>query len=219
MFKDRRHAGRMLAEVLAHHEGAPATVVLGLPRGGVVVGAEIARRLRLPLDVIVTRKIGAPGNPEYAVAAVDADGGVLVGHAGLMSPHELRRAGEAERHEVLRRLLAYRGEPVSPDVRGRTVILVDDGAATGLTLLAAIQYLRRAGARSIIVAVPVASPDAAERLRAEADQAVILAAPHDFYAVGQYYEDFAQTSDAEVLIALDLARADSCNDTSDRARS
>ncbi|MEN6429395.1 MAG: phosphoribosyltransferase family protein [Coriobacteriales bacterium] len=202
LFPDREHAGQRLADALARYAGDDRAVVLALPRGGVVVGAQVARSLQLPLDVVVTRKIGAPGDPEYAIAAVDADGAVLLGDEGAASSEYVRREAVAQQAEISRRLAAYRRGRPPLDVTGRTVVLVDDGVATGLTLRAAIRYLRAHHAGRVVVAVPVAPPGTATRLRREADEVVVLAEPEAFHAVGQFYSDFSQTSDAEVVALL-----------------
>lgn len=204
MFEDRVEAGRHLAVALAGSVTAD-TLVMGVPRGGVVVAAEVARTHARELDVIVVRKIGAPGNPEYAVGAVDEDGRIVGGHMGIERAY-LERAAEAGRAEIARRLEMYRGGRPAPRVDGRDVLVVDDGIATGLTLEAALESLRRRGARRLTVAVPVAAPDAAGRLTAVADEFVALEVPHGFSAVGQFYRRFDQTSDAEVVALLDEAR-------------
>lgn len=198
-------AGRHLAVAVAGSV-KPDTLVLGVPRGGVVVAAEVARAHALELDVIVVRKIGAPGNPEYAVGAVDEDGRIIGGHAAVGREY-LEQAAEAGRAEIARRLAAYRGGRPAPRVEGRDVLVVDDGIATGLTLEAALESLRRRGARRLRVAVPVAAPDAAGRITAVADEFVALEIPHGFSAVGQFYRRFEQTSDAEVLRLLDEVRS------------
>lgn len=203
MFDDRAEAGRHLAVALAGSV-RPGVLVLGVPRGGVVVAAEVARAYDLELDVIVVRKIGAPGNPEYAVGAVDEDGHIIGGHAGVDREY-LERAGEAGRTEIARRLAVYRGERPAPRIDGRDVVVVDDGVATGLTLEAALESLRRRGADRITVAVPVAAPEAAGCITAVADEFVALEIPHGFSAVGQFYRDFGQTSDAEVVALLEEA--------------
>ncbi|MGB4592182.1 MAG: phosphoribosyltransferase family protein [Coriobacteriia bacterium] len=202
MFRDRVHAGHELAGALRGYSGAPDTLVLALPRGGVVVAAGVARALGLPLDVVVTRKIGAPGNPEYAVAAIDADGAVVPGDLGGASDEYIRSQVAVERDEIARRLRTYRGDRPPLEIEGRTVILVDDGIATGLTVRAAVRYLRAHNAGRIVVAVPVAPQDTADRLRLEADEVVTLAEPSGFYAVGQFYSEFGQTTDDEVISLL-----------------
>jgi putative phosphoribosyl transferase len=158
--------------------------------------------LGLPLDVIVVRKLGAPGNPEYAVGAVDEDGRVVGGTSSIVSETYLQEAAEQGRAEISRRLAAYRGDRPPLDVTGREVVLVDDGIATGMTLLAALDSLRRRGAARIIVATPVASPDATAHIAPKADEFVTLLEPPDFYAVGQFYSRFEQTSDDEVVRLL-----------------
>lgn len=202
VFADRRDAGRRLAAALERYRGAQDVLVLGVPRGGVVVAAEVARELGLPLDIVVTRKIGAPGNPEYAVAAVDEDGVVLAGSVDGLPEGYLERAARAEKAEIARRLRDYRGGREALTLGGMAAIVVDDGIATGLTLRAAIAYLRRRGAARVVIAAPVAAPDSAARLRGEADDVVTLVEPASFSAVGQFYERFDQTSDAEVQALL-----------------
>ncbi|MBN1192228.1 MAG: phosphoribosyltransferase [Coriobacteriia bacterium] len=205
MFENRREAGRRLAEALKGSLDAGA-LVLGVPRGGVTVAAEVARELGLELDVVVVRKIGAPGNPEYAVAAVDEEGRVIGGGRGLVGEEYLQHAAEAGREEIARRLRTYRGGSPPATVAGRTVVLVDDGIATGMTLLAALESLRRRGAGRIVVATPVAAPEAAQRIAEEADEFTALEVPHGFSAVGQFYADFRQTGDDEVIASLHAAR-------------
>ncbi len=201
MFTDRVQAGRALAETLRGRVG-PDALVLGVPRGGVVVAAEVAHILGLELDVLVVRKIGAPGNPEYAVGAVDEEGHVVGGRTGFASRSYLEEAAREEREEIARRLRMFRRGRPPLSVAGREVLLVDDGIATGLTLLAALESLRRRGAARIVVATPVAASDAANRLTAAADDFVALEVPIGFAAVGQFYREFDQTSDAEVVELL-----------------
>jgi predicted phosphoribosyltransferase len=205
-FRDRREAGRLLAEALRGHADRPRTVVLGLPRGGVVPAAEVANALRLPLDVILSRKIGAPGNPEFAIGAVAEDGlpylnpaaSPLIGGMGARVVREVQR----QREEIQRRRARFRhGRPLSLPERA-TVILVDDGVATGSTVIAAIGALRRKGVERLVAAVPVAPPDTAATLRGLVDELVVLATPSPFHAVGLFYEDFAQVSDDEVAAIL-----------------
>lgn len=201
MFRDRDDAGRALAHSLAGTLPADA-LVLGIPRGGVVVAAAVARELGLELDVLVVRKLGAPGNPEFAIGAVDEEGAIVGGGGGYASREYLEAAAGAGRAEIARRLALYRGGRQQSVVAGRTVVLVDDGIATGMTLMAALQSLRRRGAARIVVAVPVAATDAADRIAGAADELVVLAVPPGFSAVGQFYQDFSQTGDAEVVALL-----------------
>jgi putative phosphoribosyl transferase len=201
VFTDRADAGRQLAGALAGRLSADA-LVLGVPRGGVVVAAEVALALGCELDVVIVRKIGAPGNPEYAIGAIDQDGRVIGANTALADAEYFRRAAEAGRAEIARRLEAYRGTRPRPRTGGREVAIVDDGIATGFTLKAAVESVRATGAARIVVAAPVAAPESAADMRAIADEVVVLAEPRGFYAVGQFYRDFGQTSDAEVVRLL-----------------
>lgn len=202
MFRDRTDAGVQLARLLEEYRGRDDVVLLGIPRGGVEVAAKVAESLGLPLDVVVVRKIGAPGQPEYAVAAVDEDGGLLIGDHLRVSRAYLEQAATSERAEITRRLEAYRAGRPPLDVSGQTVVLVDDGIATGLTVQKAIALLRDRGAASVIVAAPVVAPSSAAKLRRYADRVVAIAEPAGFAAVGQYYDRFPQTTDDEVRAAL-----------------
>ncbi len=204
MFDDRADAGRRLAEALRPRL-APGDMALGVPRGGVVVAAEVACVCGCELDVVVVHKIGAPGNPEYAVGAVD-DAGIVLGGSEVDSAY-LERAVVETRAEIERRVVAYRGTRPAPVVSGRVCAVVDDGIATGHTLLAAVESLRRRGARRIIVAAPVAAPATVTRLESVADEVVVLEAPDDFAAVGQFYRRFDQTTDREVVALLEEAWA------------
>lgn len=208
IFTNRCEAGRRLAAALAGQHDAN-TVVLALPRGGVPVAYEVARALAAPLDVLVVRKLGAPGQPELAIGAVTTDVVVLdretVDLLGVPDEY-VDRLVKRERREVKRRAELFRGDRAPLDVGDRTVILVDDGIATGSTMAAAIDAVRKLGARSVVVATPVASPQALARLRARADHVVCLEAPPEFPAVGVYYEDFTQTTDEEVCRLLKRGR-------------
>jgi erythromycin esterase-like protein/adenine/guanine phosphoribosyltransferase-like PRPP-binding protein len=202
LFRDRSEAGRVLAEKLAHYANRPDVLVLALPRGGVPVAYEVARALGAPLDVFVVRKLGVPGYEELAMGAV-ATGGVRVLNdnivAGLHIPDYLIDAvANRELEELRRRERVYRGGRPPPDVRGRTVILVDDGLATGATMQAAVKALRQLQPARIVVAVPTASPDTCEALRAEVDEVICAITPEPFQAVGRWYQDFSQTTDDEV---------------------
>lgn len=209
VFKNRVEAGQLLAQALTDHADERDVIVLGLPRGGVPVAAEVARRLNMPLDVLVVRKLGVPGQEELAMGAI-ASGGVQVMHDAVVrvlgvSRAEIEDAAAAQQIELRRRELAYRGHSGAPAVNGKTVILVDDGVATGSTIRAAVMALRQQRPRKIVVAVPVSTKVAAEWLRAEADEFVALSVPEDFHAVGQWYVDFAQTTDEEVTELLKAA--------------
>ncbi|MCQ4041225.1 phosphoribosyltransferase family protein [Streptantibioticus rubrisoli] len=204
-FYDRLDAGRRLAERLAHLRGTDVAV-LGLPRGGVPVAAQVAEALGAPLDVCVVRKLGAPFQPELAMGAI-GEGGVRVINdevVGLerISQEELAEVEERERAELARRAARYRGDRPRLDITGRTVIVIDDGIATGATARAACRIARAQGAKRVILAVPVAPPDRIVPLGQDVDELVCLETPHDFFGVGQFYADFSQTSDAEVMACL-----------------
>jgi predicted phosphoribosyltransferase len=210
-FRDRTEAGLLLSERLAAYAGRPDVLVLALPRGGVPVGYEVARALGAPLDVFVVRKLGVPGHEELAMGAI-ASGGVRVLNDDVVE--ELRipdwlieQVTARELAELERRERAYRDDRPAPDVRGRTVILVDDGLATGSTMRAAVAALRRLGPDRIVVAVPTAASSTCEDFRHEADECVCDITPDPFYAVGAWYEDFSQTTDDEVRDTLKRSRA------------
>jgi predicted phosphoribosyltransferase len=199
-FLDRRDAGQRLAERLVRFRGE-TPIVIALPRGGAPVGDEIARELEAPLDILVARKVGAPGNPELAIGAV-APGVTHLEPDTIralgVSPEYIRKAVALEQEELRRREFRFReGRPALP-VSGRTVILVDDGLATGATAVAAIESLRRQAPRAIVLAVPVGAPEALQQIRKLVDEVVCLEAPHFFRAVGQAYLNFRPTTDREV---------------------
>jgi predicted phosphoribosyltransferase len=201
-FRNRTDAGRQLAEKLAAYADRPDVLVLALPRGGVPVGFEVARALGAPLDVFLVRKLGVPGYEELAMGAV-ATGGVRVLNDEIVrglgiSEREIDAVVARELQELARRGRLYRGDRPPPDVAGRTVILVDDGLATGATMRAAVAALRRQQQARIVIAVPTASADTSEALKAEADDVVCAITPEPFFAVGHWYEDFTQTTDDEV---------------------
>ena len=209
-FRDRADAGRRLAALLgAYRDDRP--IVLALPRGGVVTAFEIAQALHAPLDVLVVRKLGAPAQPEFGVGAIAPNGVRIVDQASMalagMTTADLNAVVERESAELLRRERRYRGGRQPLDVRGRTVILVDDGIATGVTVRAAIASLRKSGARRIVLAVGVCPPQTARRLRSEVDDLVAVLAPSDLVAVGLYFDDFAQVEDDEVVRMLERAAA------------
>lgn len=202
MFANRRQAGRLLAAELAEYGGRNDVVVLGLPRGGVPVAAEVARELGAPLDVLVVRKLGAPGREELAIGAI-GEGGVRVLNAGLvdslgLGETDIDRLAARETKELERRVTAYRGVHEALDVTGKIVLVVDDGVATGATMRAGLQALRARGAAKIVAAAPVGAADSVASLQADADEVIVLETPEWFSAVGQWYEDFGQTSDDQV---------------------
>jgi len=201
-YRDRTEAGVELAKRLGAYANRAEAIVLALPRGGVPVAYEVARALHAPLDVFLVRKLGVPGHEELAMGAV-ATGDVRVLNAEVVRalgiPSSVIDAVAAwELEEVRRRERLYRGDRPPPDVRGKTVILVDDGLATGSTMLAAVKALRLQQPAQIVVAVPIAAPDTCELLRAEVDDVVCAVTPEPFYAVGLWYQDFSQTTDDEV---------------------
>ncbi|MGK9233768.1 phosphoribosyltransferase [Inquilinus limosus] len=211
-FRDRTEAGRRLAEALARYRDA-RPIILALPRGGVPVAFEVARALAAPLDVLLVRKIGAPGYPELGIGAViDGKDPRVVLNDSVMrevapAPGYVEAETERQLVEIERRRRLYRGGRPSPSVAGRTVILVDDGIATGGTVTAALQGLAAAQPARLVLAVPVAPPDVLQTLSQLADDVVCLSAPHFFGAVGRFYEDFSQTTDDEVIRLLAEAAA------------
>jgi putative phosphoribosyl transferase len=205
MFKNRVEAGQLLGTALMQLADEDV-VVLGLPQGGVPVAREVARALAAPLDVIVVRKLGVPGQPEFAMGAI-GEGDVsfidwgVVSAAGVTGV-QLSRVIQSEREVLERRALLLRGDREPQDLEGRVVVIVDDGMATGSTVKAAVRVTRALGAARVIVAAPVAPADTVDDLRSVSDAVVVLETPEPFYAIGQFYDDFSQTSDSEVLAAL-----------------
>lgn len=212
VFQDRCEAGRVLAQELASYHGQPDLLVLGLARGGVPIGWEVAAALAAPLDVFLVRKLGVPQWPELAMGALASGGGIvinedLVNRLGI-GADELDAAIEREKAELTRREQAYRGGRPALEVTGRTVILVDDGIATGASMLAAIRAVR--SARRLVVAVPVGPTSACRELAQEADEVVCVSTPIDFSAVGQAFADFHQVTDAEVRRLLATPTVSAC---------
>jgi putative phosphoribosyl transferase len=207
-FQSRRQAGRLLAAELKHHKLPLNTLILALPRGGVPVGFAIAQALHLPLDVLVARKLGVPWQHELAMGALAGES-LTLDQALIrdlrISPQDVDAAVVRERAEIERREKLYRGGRPAPLVRGRTVLLVDDGLATGSTMLAAARYVRSLGPASLRIAVPVGSEQACQLVERECNECVCLAKPRPFSAVGQWYEDFQQVSDDEVTNLLELS--------------
>lgn len=203
LFKDRQEAGQKLAKILEDFKGKNA-IVLALPRGGVVVGAEIARALDLPLDIIVVRKIGLPESEEYAIGAIDIDGD------GVWNEEELKKVNkewlaqkiQKEKEEAERRLNLYRQGRAPLDLKGKIAIIVDDGIATGLTIKSAIRYAQKLGAQKVVVASPMAPQETVDDLKKEADEIRVLETPAFFFAIGQFYEAFPQVEDEEVVKIL-----------------
>jgi len=209
LFRDRRHAGRQLAAKLEQYANQPNVVVLALPRGGVPVSYEVARALHAPLDVFLVRKLGVPWQPELAMGAI-ASGGAQVLNTDIVRALELpgyviEQTAAQERQELERREQAYRQGRPEPDVRGKTVILVDDGLATGASMRAAVLALRQLGPARIVVAVPTAAQETCDAFRDIADEIVCAQTPEPFLAVGAWYDDFTQTTDDEVRELLNDA--------------
>ena len=212
MFRDRIDAGRQLAARLGHYSGKPNTLVLALPRGGVPIGYEVAHALNAPLDVFIVRKLGVPWQEEMAMGAI-AQGDILVLNEELIRTMRISQAWvdrvtEREGRELNRRMKEYRGDLPPPDVRGKTVILVDDGLATGTTMRAAMLALRKMGPEKIVMAVPLGAADICKEFRSEAEEVICLSTPEPFVAVGAWYSDFGQVTDREVRAYLAKADAE-----------
>ncbi len=217
-FANRTEAGRLLAEKLEKYANRNDVIVLGLPRGGVPVAYEVAKRLQVPLDVFIVRKLGVPGFEELAAGAI-ASGSVRVLNEDVMRaiPYgdaAIEAVTAKETVELQRREQIYREGRPAPDLRGNVVMLVDDGLATGATMRAAVKALRQSGAAKIVVAVPVGPPDTCREIALEADETICLSTPEFFQAVGQYYEDFSQTSDDDVRKLLTRAEQEISRDKS-----
>ena len=210
VFHDRQEAGRLLAGTLEAYRDDPDGLILALPRGGVAVGHELSLALHLPLDVFITRKLGAPDNPEYAIGALSETGAVYLNPEAVEAFHLSRTDLDAmigvARQEISRRQQLYRnGLPLAP-VTGRTIILVDDGMATGATFFATIEALSELSPRRLVAALPVAPQDNVAALRTLADDVIVLSTPEPFLAVGYHYHSFAQVDDAQVLAYLQTAK-------------
>jgi len=209
LFKDRRDAGKQLAQELLAYAGRSDVIVLALPRGGVPVAYEVARALNAPLDIFIVRKLGLPGHEELAIGAIASGGIRVLNHdivQGLKIPQTMiDTVTRQELHELERRERAYRGDRPPPDIRGRTVILIDDGLATGASMRAAIAALRAQNPARIVVAVPTAAPETCAAFESEVDEVICAMTPEPFYGVGRWYEDFSQTTDEEVRTLLEQA--------------
>lgn len=202
MFHDRKHAGEQLAALLVRYRKQPETIVLALPRGGIPVAAAVAHELQLPLDIFPVRKVGAPNQREFAIGAVAGDHMLVLNERAIasmnISQDTLSETIAREREELRRREHLYRGDRLPLLLSGRMTILVDDGLATGYTMLAAVRAVHEQSPKRIVVAVPVAPPGTIDRLSAEADEVVCVHSTEDLFAVGQFYTDFSQVTDEEV---------------------
>lgn len=214
MFKDREEAGRLLAARLGAYRDDKTALILALPRGGVAVGYPLSLALHLPLDVFITRKLGAPGNPEFAIGAVTETGSVFLNpeaHRALgalaASQDYLEKAIEGQREEISRRQILYRNGKLLPQLTHRTVLLVDDGVATGATFFASLKALKRLGLKRLVGAIPVGPEDTLREIRREVDDLIVLETPDPFFAVGNHYVDFSQVEDAAVVRYLADAEA------------
>jgi putative phosphoribosyl transferase len=209
LFSNRAEAGKLLATALKGAVGKDA-IVLAIPRGGVTVGFEVAKALNIPLDVIVPRKIGAPNNPELAIGAVTEDGTIILDDELVrylqVSQDYIKEESERQQLEIERRLRTYRGDVPYSSFKNREVIIVDDGIATGYTIKAALASVRKRGAKTVVIAVPVAPTSVIEELKKEGENVVCLQTPEFFYAIGEFYEDFTQIDDEEVARLLKLSR-------------
>jgi putative phosphoribosyl transferase len=211
MFRDREEAGRTLGEKLSHYRNDPTGLILALPRGGVAVGYQLSLALHIPLDVFITRKIGAPGNSEYAIGAVAETGFRYLNQAAIssfdLSRHELERLIHAQEKEIARRRDLYRQGRTLPQLTGRTLFLVDDGIATGSTFMASALAIRSLQPHRLVGVIPVGPPSTMREVRAHVDELVLLMTPDPFYAVGDFFVDFTQVEDRDVVEYLNLAEA------------
>lgn len=209
IFQNREEAGRRLAERLIHYREQPAALILALPRGGVAVGYQLSLGLHLPLDVFIARKIGAPDSPEYAIGAIGESGGVYWNPEAKavyrLSQADVKRLLLSQQNEIARRQALYRQNRPFPMLENRTVILVDDGIATGSTFFAAIQSIRQLNPHRLVGAIPIGPRDTLQQIKEQVDELAVLAVPDPFWAVGNHYADFTQVSDQEVVEYLNLA--------------
>ena len=209
MFRNREEAGRMLADELSHYRNDPTALILALPRGGVAVGYQLSLALHVPLDVFMTRKIGAPGNPEYALGAVAETGSRYLNQEAVssfgLSQDELDRLIQVQEQEIARRTDLYRQGRLLPPLTGRTVLLVDDGIATGSTFLASALAIRGLQPHRLVGVIPVGPPSTIREVRAHVDELVVLMTPEPFAAVGNFFVDFTQVEDRDVVEYLNLA--------------
>jgi len=208
-FRNREEAAKDLAKELLKYQGKK-TVILAIPRGGVILGYEIAKQLNALLDLIIPRKIGAPGNPELAIGAVTEDGTTIMNHLLVsklsISQEYIELEKEQQIKEIKRRIKTYRDNCPPPNLEAKTIILVDDGIATGATMKAAIKSIRKQNPSTIVVATPVAPPNTIRDLKKEVDKLICLVSYEPFFAIGQFYEEFNQVSDDEVISLLKLAK-------------
>jgi putative phosphoribosyl transferase len=211
LFENRKDAGEKLAAKLEKFENKKI-MVLAIPRGGVIVGYEIAKKLHAPLDIIVPRKLRAPNQPEYAIGAITEDGNIILTEYAVkflnISEEYIKLESQRQKKEIDRRLRTYKGNQKIPDFKGYHVIVVDDGIATGATMKAALTSVKKRGAKSVILAVPVASSSALNMLQDDADETICLYTPKSFYAIGQFYNSFEQNSDQEVKELLEKNKSD-----------
>ena len=209
MFRNREEAGRILADELSRYRNDPTALILALPRGGVAVGYQLSLALQIPLDVFITRKIGAPGNPEYAIGAVTETGSHYLNQEAVssfgLSQHELNRLIQVQEKEIARRRNLYREGRLLPQLTGRTVLLVDDGIATGSTFMASALAIRSLQPRHLVGVIPVGPPSTIREVRSHVDELVVLMTPDSFETVGNFFMDFTQVEDRDVIQYLNLA--------------